>query len=168
MRIIIVRHGEAGDREAFARSGRPDSHRPLTARGRKRMWLSARGLAAEAPSMDVLATSAYARALQTAEILSKAYNYIPLEQIHELEPDAPLESLLAWLAARPSAETIALVGHSPGLPRLVTHLIGQRATPAVKLKKGGACLVSFSSGPRPGEGILRWLMDAAQLGKLAG
>lgn len=168
MRLLIVRHGEAGDRETFARSGQPDSQRPLTARGRKRMSRAARGLAAEAPSLDVLATSPYARALQTAEILSRAYNDIPLEQLSELEPDAPLESLLAWLVKQPSGGSIALVGHSPDLPRLVAHLICRRGTSALKLKKGGACLVSFSGDPRPGAGVLRWLTDADQLGKMAG
>lgn len=168
MRLLIVRHGEAGDREAFARTGQPDSQRPLTARGRKRMWSAARGLAREAPSLDVLATSSYARALQSAEILSKAYGDIQLKQLPELEPNPSLEPLLAKLAKQSSAGSIALVGHSPGLEQLITHLICSRATPAVKLRKGGACLVSFGGDLRPGEGVLRWLMDAAQLGRLAG
>jgi phosphohistidine phosphatase len=168
MRILIVRHGEAGDWETFARSGRPDSQRPLTALGRKRVWLAAHGLAAQVPVLDVLATSPYARALQTAEILAKAYGDIAIKQIPALEPDAPLGPLINWLATQSSVGCVALVGHSPDLPRLITHLICQHARPLLKLKKGGACLVSFSRDAALGDGVLRWLMDAAQLGKLVG
>ncbi|HKF95235.1 MAG TPA: histidine phosphatase family protein, partial [Gammaproteobacteria bacterium] len=67
MRILAVRHGEAGDAEDFARNGRSDHLRPLTARGRKRVWLAARGIIRELPFIDVLATSSYVRTVQTAE-----------------------------------------------------------------------------------------------------
>lgn len=168
MRTLFVRHGEAEDRETFAHSGRPDRQRPLTARGRERMWLAARGLVAQAPALDVLATSPYARAVQTAEILAKAYGGIPIKQISALAPHASREALITWLATQPVVGCIALVGHSPDLSRFITHLICHHAMPVLELKKGGACLVSFSRDARPGDGVLRWLMDATQLGKVVG
>jgi phosphohistidine phosphatase SixA len=57
MRILAVRHGEAGDAEDFARNGRPGHLRALTARGSKRMWLAAREIIRELPFIDALATS---------------------------------------------------------------------------------------------------------------
>lgn len=167
MRILVVRHGEAGDAEEFVRGGRPDHLRPLTARGRKRMWLAARGLAREMPSIDILATSPYVRAVQTAEILSMAYGDIAIQQIAQLESGAPPEPLLEWLAERPAEACVMLVGHMPDLARLVTSLVCNGENPVLKIKKGGACLVNFDGHLQPEKGILRWLMDAGQLGKLS-
>jgi phosphohistidine phosphatase len=168
MRILAVRHGEAGDAEDFARNGRPDHLRALTARGRKRMWLAARGIIRELPFIDALATSPYVRTVQTAEILSLAYENIAIQQIAQLESGAPLEPLIEWLAERPAEAYITLVGHMPDLAHLVTNLICNRKTPALKIKKGGACLITFDGDLQPGKGMLTWLMDAGQLGKLGG
>jgi phosphohistidine phosphatase len=166
MQLLIVRHGEAGDAEEFARSGQPDRLRPLTARGRKRMWLAARGLAKELPAIDLLTTSPYLRALQTAEILSPVYGNIACKQVSELAAGAPLDALLSWLTRQSSAASVAVVGHAPDLAQLATRLVCDREWPVLKIKKGGACLVTFNHELRPGEGRLRWLMDAHQLGRL--
>jgi phosphohistidine phosphatase len=168
MKILAVRHGEAGDADEFARSGRPDHLRPLTARGRKRMWLAARGLLRLVPSINLLATSPYLRAVQTAEVLSLAYGNMTIHQISQLQAGAPLKPLLGWLVERPAGECVALVGHAPDLASLVTWLTSNREAPALKIKKGGACLVTFSGDLQPGAGVMRWLMDAEQLGKMAG
>ncbi len=168
MRVLVVRHGDAGDAEEFTRSGRPDHLRPLTARGRKRMWLAARGLTRLVGSVDLLASSPYLRALQTAEILSSAYGNIAIQQIPQLEAGAPLGPLAVWLGEQPADASIAVVGHAPDLACLVTYLTCNRQAPILKIKKGGACLVSFSGGMQPGAGVMRWLMDAEQLGRMAG
>jgi phosphohistidine phosphatase len=145
-----------------------DHLRPLTARGRTQMWLAARGLIREIPSIDILATSAYVRAVQTAEILSLTYGNIAIQQIAQLESGAPPGLIVEWLVERPAQACIALVGHAPDLARLVTSLISNRENPVLKIKKGGACLVTFDGNLQPGRGTLQWLMDADQLGKLAG
>jgi phosphohistidine phosphatase len=168
MRILVVRHGEAGDAEEFARSGQPDHLRPLTPRGRKRMWLAARGLTRLVDSIDRLATSPYLRAVQTAEVLSLAYGDLAIQQLPELEAGAPPEPLVSWLAKQRPDACVALVGHAPDVAGLVTFLTSNREAPALKIKKGGACLVSFSGDLQPGTGVMRWLMDASQLGKMAG
>jgi phosphohistidine phosphatase len=168
MQILAVRHGKAEDAEEFSRSGWPDHSRSLTARGRKRMELAARGLTKLVTSIDLLATSPYLRAVQTAEVLSLAYGNIAIQQIPQLEAGAPLESLTAWLTEQHSDACIALVGHAPDLACLITYLTGNREAPVLKIKKGGACLVSFSADLQPGEGMMRWLMDADQLGRVAG
>jgi phosphohistidine phosphatase len=168
MRIVVVRHGDAGDAGAFAASGHPDHLRPLTSGGRKRVWLAARGLMREVASVDVLASSPYLRAVQTAEVLSAVYGNTPVEQIPQLQAGAPLHPLFAWLGTQTADACVALVGHAPDLAILVTYLIAAREVPALKIKKGGAALVSFGGEVQPGMGTLRWLMDAGQLGRLAG
>jgi phosphohistidine phosphatase len=56
MHLLVIRHGLAGDREEFAKTGRPDDERPLTPKGRRRMRRNARGLRTLVPGLDLLAT----------------------------------------------------------------------------------------------------------------
>jgi len=44
VRILVVRHGPAGDREEWERTGKDDSLRPLTPKGRKEVRKAAAGL----------------------------------------------------------------------------------------------------------------------------
>ena len=37
MKLVIVRHADAGDKEEFAKTGEPDELRPLSDKGRKQM-----------------------------------------------------------------------------------------------------------------------------------
>ncbi|UPT72767.1 MAG: histidine phosphatase family protein [Elusimicrobiota bacterium] len=87
MEIIIFRHGPAGEREDWAKTGRPDSERPLTADGRKRTKEAARGLAALAGRVDLVATSPWTRAKETAEYAAKACG-APLVESNYLLPTA--------------------------------------------------------------------------------
>jgi phosphohistidine phosphatase len=57
MQLLIVRHAIAMEREEFAKTGRPDSDRPLTDTGRRRMRKNARGLQRISPHPDLIATS---------------------------------------------------------------------------------------------------------------
>ncbi len=70
MRLLVVRHAIAEDREAFARSHKDDSTRPLTPDGRRKMERAALGLKELVPELDVLAASPYKRAIETAEIIA--------------------------------------------------------------------------------------------------
>ncbi|MBA2409063.1 MAG: histidine phosphatase family protein [Gammaproteobacteria bacterium] len=167
MRILAVRHGDAGDAQVFVHSGQPDHLRPLTARGRRRMWVAARGLLREVPRIDLLATSPYTRAVETAEVLSNVYGELAAREIPELESGAALASILAWLRAHAAYDCIALVGHAPDLVELVTCLTcGPGSAPVVKIKKGGACLLSIDAALTPGAGEIRWLLDNGQLVRL--
>ncbi len=73
MRLLVIRHGPAGDRDEFAKTGKDDSERPLTTDGKAKMRRAARGLRALVPHIDVLASSSHVRAHQTARIVAGAY-----------------------------------------------------------------------------------------------
>src|SRR2546430_12501315 len=73
MRLLVVRHAIAEDREAFARSHKDDAARPLTPDGRRKMARAAEGLKQLVPELELLAASPYKRALETAEIIAHAY-----------------------------------------------------------------------------------------------
>src|SRR6267142_2251429 len=83
MRLLVVRHAIAEDREAFARSHKDDANRPLTSEGRNKMERAALGLRALVPELDVLAASPYKRAFDTAEIIASAYGDLAVERVPE-------------------------------------------------------------------------------------
>src|SRR5690349_23948212 len=86
MRLIVVRHAVAEDREAFARTHKEDAARPLTAEGRRKMERGALGLRQLVPEVNLLASSPFRRALDTAAILSHAYGELRVERVPELAP----------------------------------------------------------------------------------
>ena len=167
MELLVVRHAIAGEREDFARTGRPDGERPLTGAGRKRFEEGARGLLRLVPSIDLLATSPLVRAMETADVLRDAYGRLRTVKLEELSPDARPADLLPWLGAQRRRPTVAVVGHEPHLSALVEHLLTGRSGGFLALKKGGACLLAFGRAPAAGGAELRWLLTAGQLRRLA-
>jgi phosphohistidine phosphatase len=146
MQLLIVRHADAGDAEEFAKTGQPDSLRPLSPKGRKQMRTAARALRDLVLRADVIVTS-------------------PLTP---LEPEKTPEEFLQWMIAYKEVEAAIAVGHEPHLSVLVTWLMTGSADSRVELKKGGACLIEFDGRPVKGEGVLRWLFTPKHLKALAG
>lgn len=163
MKLIVIRHAIAEDREEFARTGRPDALRPLTDRGRRRMRRGARGLHRLVPRLDVLATSPLTRAAQTAEIVAAAYGGMESTPIPELAPESVPDSLLPWLRVQGVGDTVAVVGHEPHLGFLLGWLLTGRHQSFVELKKGAACLLEFDDPPAAGNAVLRWALAPGQL-----
>ncbi len=107
-------------------------------------------------------SSPLVRAKQTAKILTEYAGWPMAEECAELAPDESPEALLGILAAR-SEKVIAVVGHQPGLGRLIgtclpARLAGGVSPEAFELKKMGAALLGFSGAPRTGGGTLHWLV----------
>src|SRR5581483_4568091 len=73
MDVIVVRHGVAMDRDEAAEHAISDEDRPLTPKGRRRMKKAAKGLAELANGAEVLFSSSYLRAVQTAKIVRRAF-----------------------------------------------------------------------------------------------
>jgi phosphohistidine phosphatase len=166
MDLLIVRHAVAEERETFSRTGKDDAERPLTPAGRRKFKRGARGLQAIVPSIDVLATSALARAIETAEVLQKVYGIDETVRLRELAPEARPGALVGWLRKQRRRPVVAVVGHEPHLSRLIEHLLTGAQHGFVDLKKGGACLLALGDDPRPGHAELRWLVTASQLRSL--
>lgn len=167
MELLVIRHAIAEDREAFARTGRDDALRPLTAKGRRRFEESARGLRTLVDTIDVLATSTLARAIETGELLAGEYELRRATQLAELAPEADPASLSPWLRKHRARSSVAIVGHEPHLSRLVEYLLtGSPGRGFVSLKKGGACLLGLDEAAEAGRAELRWLLTAAQLRRM--
>src|SRR5688500_19460975 len=87
MQLLIVRHAIAMEREEFAKTGRPDSDRPLTDTGRRRMRKNARGLQRISPHPDLIVTSPWLRAADTARVIAETFGVAQMETCEEMTPD---------------------------------------------------------------------------------
>jgi phosphohistidine phosphatase len=167
VKLLVVRHGPAGDREAWAAEGRDDRLRPLTPDGKKEMRQVAKGLSSLCPSIDLIATSLFVRAVQTAEILVKQYGSESMT-LETLAPGNDPANVLHWLRRQRSVGTIAVVGHEPDLSTLVCYLLTGERSSFLSLKKSGACLLELQDPPEAGSAALEWLLMPRGLRRLAG
>lgn len=163
MRLIIIRHAIAEDRETFARTGRPDALRPLTKEGRRKMHRVARGLRRLEPNLPLLATSPLTRAMQTAKIVARRYKNLKPVQIAPLSPRKPLPLLLEWLQKNAAQDCIALVGHEPHLSTFIGWMLTGLKESFITFKKGGVLAIDFESEIKPGRGKLLWSLKPSQL-----
>jgi phosphohistidine phosphatase len=165
VKLLIVRHGAAGDRETWQAEGHDDRLRPLTPDGKKEVRRAAAGLVTLVPDLPVLATSPLTRASQTADIVAKAYR-CEIISLDALEPEQDPARTVAWLRTRQPDSTIGLVGHEPHLSTLVGYLLTGDRDSFIDLKKGGACLLKMDTQVRPGGAALKWLLGPRDLAKL--
>lgn len=167
MQVLVIRHAIAEERAEFAKSGLPDAERPLTEFGRRRMRKNARGLRRLGPRIDVLATSPYSRAAETAQILADTLGIAAVHPVDALTPDQHPSALLEWLHRQPADATVAVVGHEPHVGTLVTWLMSGQAEPRAELKKGGVALLEVGERAEAGRAVLQWLVTPAFLRTLA-
>jgi phosphohistidine phosphatase len=166
MRLLLIRHATAVEREDFARTGKDDALRPLTDDGRKKMKQNARGLRTLVPAIDLLATSPLTRAAQTAAILDSVYSGLDEEEIDELSPETTPEGFLRWLRKQ-KVDTVAAVGHEPSLSQILGWLLTGTERKLFAFRKGGACLLELPDEPAGGTATLVWALTPAQLRRLA-
>lgn len=165
LKLLVVRHGIAMEREDFSSTGQSDDSRPLTKKGETEMRAVARGLRAIIPRVDRLASSSLTRALQTAAILAEAFGLKPVTT-DSLRPEARYESFIGWCGSAQSGAVLAAVGHDPHLSGLVSWLLAGSDHPFIELKKGAACLLAFEGAPAKSSGTLVWSLAPAQLHRL--
>lgn len=166
MKLLLIRHAIAEEREDFARTGKDDHLRPLTDEGRKKMKQAAKGLRRIVPEIDLLATSPLTRAAQTGAILDSAYDGLKEVEIEQLSPDATPEDFLRWLRKR-KEKCVAAVGHEPSLSLILAWLLTGSERRLFAFRKGGACLLEFEDEPAAGTATLIWAMTPALLRELA-
>ncbi len=122
-----------------------------------------KGLRRLVPAIDLLATSPFVRTTDTAKIMAEAYPNLVPTPIGPLTPEAAPDAFLRWLQEQDSDCTIAVVGHDPGLPRIVGLLLTGKAEPIIAMKKGAVCLLSVDGAPRMRAAVLRWALAPAHL-----
>lgn len=145
MRLFLIRHGEADANPI-------DSARCLTRKGLRDISLLGRRLAASdaVPADAVWLSSPYARAKESAEGLrAEVHATHPLRIRDDLVPEAPPESIAAWLNQPLHTKNTIIVGHNPHLSLLLAQLIGGPDVHIqISFKKAGcACLEPSTDSP---------------------
>jgi phosphohistidine phosphatase len=137
MDLFLLRHAIAEQRDPTKYPD--DALRPLTEKGIKRMRRVAEGFLAAGLTFDVIYTSPYTRARQTADIVADVFGLRKvLRETDTLAVDGDPEALIADLK-KVDATSILLVGHEPYLSELISHLLVGDASLDVTMKKGGLC-----------------------------
>jgi phosphohistidine phosphatase len=160
MELILFRHGIAIDRADPQCPAEAERH--LTPKGVRRTRRASRGLRQVGVRCDLVLTSPYRRARQTAELTMEALG-LPPENIAESEeilPMAPPQKLLTLLP-RLEAGDLLIVGHAPHLDDFLALATGGDTAFTSLGKAGAAKLVFHDPSCRRAE--LEWLLTPRSL-----
>lgn len=164
MKILIVRHGSAKDREKWHESGGMETQRPLSKRGEKKMELAAAGLHKLVEHVDVIMNSTYERSIQTATIFQEQFGLEKTQKSSFLEPGVHPQELVDHIREYPDSHTMMLVGHEPGLSGLVAYLTaGRHAEPFLYFRKGTAALLECEGLPDAARCSMKWFVTRQML-----
>ena len=155
MQIYVVRHGIAIDREDPKCP--PDPERYLTEEGIEKTKKVAAGVAALSGSADLLLSSPYVRAMQTAEIFAAVLDYSKqkIRRNDLLLPGADPTLFFRELAKDKQTATLFVFGHAPHLDELIATALGSKHH-ITSLKKAGVALLELKRVSPP-SGELVWL-----------
>lgn len=165
--LYLVRHAVAAERgPAFP----DDAARPLTPEGVDRFRTAVAGLRAFGVTLDLVLTSPFTRARETAELLSAGLKPKPRLVVTDAlapghRPAQVVSAVEQHMAAGKRWSRVALVGHEPDLGELAARLLGARGT--IVFKKGAVCRIDVDRALPGGPGTLRWLLPPAVLRDLA-
>jgi len=163
MQLYIVRHGIAVDREDPKCP--PDPDRYLTEEGVEKTKQVAAGVAAMGVTADLIFTSPYVRAAQTAEIFAAALEYAKpkIRRTDLLLPGAEPSLLFRDLAKERQASSVFLFGHAPQLDEIIATALGSKRH-LTALKKAGVALVELKRVSPPMAALV-WLATPKLLRK---
>jgi len=161
--LYILRHGIATER------GTPgfktDADRALTPKGRRQLGQIAAAMKNMDLRFDLILSSPFVRARQTAEIVAKLLRLKKrLAFSDELTPGGNPKALIRQFnELQPAPENALLVGHEPYLSRLVALLVSGGAAPHLELKKGGLCKLETGALRLGRCATLAWLLTPKQM-----
>jgi phosphohistidine phosphatase len=167
MNLYLLRHAIAVDPGALR--GESDAERPLSPEGKKKMRNIARGMKALDLSFDLILSSPYVRARETAEIVAREFGIESvLEFTPRLEVGGDPAALVAEVAAKgKDLADVLLVGHEPQLSKLISHLLSGNSGLSVTMKKGGLCKLDVPRLRYARSASLEWLLTPSQLARLS-
>jgi phosphohistidine phosphatase len=139
MKLTLVRHGLAVEREDFAKLKKDDALRPLLPKGREKILQMAEHLLPWTEGVDLIVTSPYVRAKQSALILQKVLKPKKFIEAVELIPSAPPMAFAEWLRRNAALMTsVVAVGHEPQLDSFASWALAGAIDSFIKIKKSGA------------------------------
>ena len=163
MELYFLRHAPAEIQgETWTGS---DADRPLSQKGVRKMKKIALAMKRMDLSFDLILSSPFVRARDTAAIAAKRLRHKDGITIsRHLKVAGNARALIREIATEhASCRSVLLVGHEPALSRLISVLLTGRAVPVVTMKKGALCKLS---APRIQYGrcaTLDWLIGPAEI-----
>jgi len=168
MNLFILRHGIAVE------PGTPgyenDSERPLIPKGERRLRKAAAAMNTLELSFDLILSSPFTRARQTAEIVAGELKLQAwLKFADALIPGGDFQALIQELTGlKPLPESVLLVGHEPSLSRFISLLVsGDANAAAIQMKKGGLCKLQAGELLHGQCAKLLWLLTPSQMELMA-
>ncbi len=148
--LILLRHAEAVPIEHAG----DDQQRPLSARGEQEAQAAGLWLAAHGSRPDRVLCSPTRRTDETARLALSAIGAAPVPQMAAEIYDASPGELLALLDQHGDAGTVMLVGHNPGIERLVALLVEGRSDDFRGMPPGALAVLHLNDSLEPGHARL--------------
>ena len=167
MMLYLMRHGLAV--EPGTPGFRTDADRALTPKGRRQMRKIAAALAELELDLDLILSSPFVRARQTAEIVAatlKLKKHLKFSNALAVGGD-PAILLRQLERLKPCPENLLLVGHEPGLSRLMSVLLTGDLRLNVDFKKGGLCKLEIKELRLGACATLAWMLTPGQMKLMA-
>jgi phosphohistidine phosphatase len=165
--LYLLRHGIAA--EPGTPGIKTDAERPLVPKGEQRLRAAAAAMEKMDLSFDVIVSSPFLRAKQTAEIVAKILKLEKRLTISsDLVPGGNPQALIRQLNdLKPAPENILLVGHEPHLSRLIALLATGDTVAAIEMKKGSLCKLETEELECGHCATLKWLLTPGQMELMA-
>lgn len=163
--LTLLRHAISEDR------GFPgitdDSLRPLKERGAEKMRIEAQGIARLGINFDLIISSPYLRARQTAEIVAEALcPATSMELFPPLAADVAANDAVTEIRVRTEGLcSVLIVGHEPQLSQVGSILLAGDLRLDLRLKKGGMFKLTCEN-VSPGSATLDWWLMPKHLRQL--
>jgi len=166
MNLYLLRHGIAV--EPGTAGYELDSERPLTGKGKNRLRAAARSMEELGLAFDLILTSPFLRARQTAELVAKHFKLRKkLACSDDLTPAGNPRLLIQHLnQVRPEPKSVLLVGHEPYLGKLIALLAAGNTSLEIDFKKGGLCKLEAEFLLYGRCAKLVWLLTPRQLERM--
>jgi phosphohistidine phosphatase len=157
MKLYLVRHALA--EEPGTPGYEDDSLRPLTEKGREKMQKIAHALKDLGVEPNLIVSSPYVRASQTASILAKVFKYKEeISYSDSLVPMGEPNDMIGEINEKYSVDELMLVGHEPNLSSLAGFLLAGNSNISINLKRGGVCCLSVDDLHYDRKAVLEWLV----------
>ena len=154
MQLYILRHGIAED----GTPGGDDAERALTAEGKKRLREVLRLAQNGGVAPELMISSPYVRAVQTAQIAREVLGYRhDLLRTEALVPSSDPEIVWEEVRIHRDCGQLMLVGHEPLLSRVAAFFLASPSL-AVDMKKGAIVRIDLEEFGKLPHGVLKWMV----------
>jgi phosphohistidine phosphatase len=164
MLLYLLRHGLAV--EPGTAGFKNDADRPLTPKGRRQLRKIAATMAEMDLGLELILSSPFARARQTAEVVAAALKLkkqLTFSNALAVGGD-PLGLIRQLSRLKPVPKAILLVGHEPGMSQLLSLLLtGETHLMEVDFKKAGLCKLEIAELKDGRCAKLAWLLTPKHL-----